>query len=60
MGDCWKVDSHKDDHRSGAPATVGGRHIPAAICCRNRGWNSQTVTGVLQTMAGVLQTSDHC
>jgi hypothetical protein len=53
MSDCWKVDSHKDDHRSGAPATVGGRHIPAAICYRNPGWNSQT-------MAGVLQTSDHC
>ena len=60
-------DSHKDDHRSGDLLTVGDRHIPAAICCRNHGWNNQTTAGVLQTKAGVLQTkagvlqvSDHC
>jgi hypothetical protein len=53
------VDSRKGDHRSGAPSTVGDRHIPAAICCRNPGWNNQMTAGVLLTKAGVLLTSDH-
>ena len=61
------VDSRKDDHRSGDLLTDGDRHIPAATCCRNHGWNNQTSTGVPQTTAGVpqttagvLQVSDHC
>jgi hypothetical protein len=61
MSDCWMNDFHKDDHRSGDLLTVGDRHIPAATCCRNHGWNNQTSTGVvLQRKAGVLQVSDHC
>ena len=52
------VDSHKDDHRSGDLLTDGDRHIPAATCCRNHGWNNQTTVGVPQV--GVLQVSDHC
>jgi hypothetical protein len=64
MSDCWMNDSHKDDHRSGDLLTVGDRHIPAATCCRNHGWNNRTTVGVLQvgvlqTTAGVLQVSDH-
>jgi hypothetical protein len=52
MNGCRMVDSRKGDHRLGDPATVGGRHIPAAIGCRNHGLNNQT-------KPGVLQTSDH-
>ena len=48
-------DFHKDDHRSADLLTVGDRHISAATCCRNHGWNNQTSTGVLQTTEGVLQ-----
>jgi hypothetical protein len=59
MNGCRMVDSRKGDHRSSAPSTVGGRHIPAAICCRNPGWNNQMTAGVLLTKAGVLLTSDH-
>jgi hypothetical protein len=58
MSDCWMVDSHKDDHRSGDLLTDGDRHIPAATCCRHHGWNNQTMQGVPQV--GVLQVSDHC
>ena len=51
-------DSRKDDHRSGDLLTDGDRHIPAATCCRNHGWNNQTTVGVPQV--DVLQVSDHC
>ena len=54
------VDSRKDDHRSGDLLTDGDRHIPAATCCRNHGWNNQTTVGVLQKKVDVPQVSDHC
>ena len=58
VNDCWMVDSHKVDHRSVDLLTDGDRHIPAAICCRNHGWNNQTTVGV--PLVGVPLLSDHC